>query len=156
MINNYEEQDFNEEEERRLREQKEAESAHYTFDSSIQDGINDHAIVRQETRNGLALKGMYSYSDGFFMRTVHYEADEHGYRVTKYVQIDHIFLFDNFPIETDFLYREDITPIGDGPVYNPKGKADVSSSLHGSYSITADDFIREPKKNKVELEKKLH
>lgn len=71
------------EEERLLREQKEAQSAHYTFDSSIQDTINDHAIIRQETRDGLALKGMYSYSDGFYTRTVHYEADEGGYRVVK-------------------------------------------------------------------------
>ncbi|KAJ6646002.1 hypothetical protein Bhyg_01211, partial [Pseudolycoriella hygida] len=96
---------------------KQAESAHYSFDSSIQDTINDHSISRQEVREGLALKGMYSYSDGFFKRTVHYEADENGYRVTK----------------------EEIDPIGDGPQYNPGGKADVSSSLIGGYSITADD-----------------
>lgn len=71
------------EEERLLREQKEAQSAHYSFGSSIQDTINDHAIVRQETRDGVALKGMYSYSDGFYTRTVHYEADENGYRVVS-------------------------------------------------------------------------
>lgn len=70
-------------EHRRLREQKEAESAHYSFDSSIQDTINDHAITRSETRDGLALTGMYSYSDGFFKRTIHYVADENGYRVVK-------------------------------------------------------------------------
>lgn len=81
------------EEQRRLREQKEAESAHYSFDSSIQDTINDHAIVRQETRDGLALTGMYSYSDGYFRRTIHYVADEHGYRVVKYVQSVLLFLF---------------------------------------------------------------
>lgn len=89
LLHNYHEDSdvvAEEEQERRLREHKEAASAHYTFDSNIQDGINDHAIVRQETRDGLALKGMYSYSDGFFQRTVHYEADEHGYRVTKYVR----------------------------------------------------------------------
>lgn len=34
-------------------------------------------------RDGLSLTGMYSYSDGFFRRTVHYAADEGGYRVTK-------------------------------------------------------------------------
>lgn len=61
---------------------------------------------------------MYSYSDGFFKRTVHYEADEGGYRVVK----------------------EEIEPIGDGPRINPLGKADVSSSIAGSYSITAEDI----------------
>lgn len=40
------------------------------------------------------------------------------------------------------LFREEIEPIGDGPVFNPKGHADVSSSLIGSYSITTDDFRR--------------
>lgn len=70
------------EEERRFREEQ-ARNAHYTFGTSIDDGINDQSIHRQETRNGLALKGMYSYSDGFFRRTIHYEADEKGYRVVK-------------------------------------------------------------------------
>lgn len=96
----------------------ENKNAHYSFASSVQDSINDHSITRQETRNGLALNGMYSYSDGFFKRTVHYEADEGGYRVVK----------------------EEIEPIGDGPRINPLGKADVSSSLAGSYSITAEDI----------------
>ena len=71
------------EEDRRLREHEEAKSAHYAFSSSVQDSINDHAISRSETRDGLALTGMYSYSDGFFKRTVHYQADENGYRVVK-------------------------------------------------------------------------
>lgn len=97
---------------------QENKNAHYSFASSVQDSINDHSITRQETRNGLALSGMYSYSDGFFKRTVHYEADEGGYRVVK----------------------EEIEPIGDGPRINPLGKADVSSSLAGSYSITAEDI----------------
>lgn len=70
------------EELRRFNEEQ-AKSAHYSFDSSIQDTINDHAISRTETRDGLVLSGMYSYSDGYFKRTVHYEADENGYRVTK-------------------------------------------------------------------------
>lgn len=50
---------------------------------------------------------------------------------------------------------EEIKPIGDGPKFNPKGKADISSSMHPSYSITADDFIRDtkPKKSLNELEK---
>ena len=76
--------------------------------------------MRSEQRDGLALKGMYSYSDGFFRRTVHYEADEGGYRVVK----------------------EEIEPIGDGkgPKYNPDGQAEVKSSLSGDYSITVDDF----------------
>lgn len=70
------------EEERLLREEQ-AKNAHYSFGTSIDDRINDHSIQRQETRDGLALHGMYSYSDGFFRRTIHYQADENGYRVVK-------------------------------------------------------------------------
>lgn len=43
------------------------------------------------------------------------------------------------------LRREEVEPIGDGPQYNPDGQADVSSSLIGSYSITGDDYQRDPK-----------
>jgi hypothetical protein len=38
------------------------------------------------------------------------------------------------------IFREEIIPIGNGPIFDPKGKADVSSSLAGSYSITGDDI----------------
>lgn len=62
---------------------EQARNAHYAFGTSIDDKINDHSIQREEVRDGLALRGMYSYSDGFFKRTVHYEADENGYRVVK-------------------------------------------------------------------------
>lgn len=64
-------------------EHERSKNAHYSFDSSVQDTINGHSHTRQETRDGLSLRGSYSYSDGFFQRTVHYEADEGGYRVTK-------------------------------------------------------------------------
>lgn len=80
-----------EEREQLLREEQ-AKNAHYTFGTMIDDKINDHSIQRQETRDGLALKGMYSYSDGFFKRTVHYEADENGYRVVKYVEQFHFMI----------------------------------------------------------------
>lgn len=83
--------------------------------------------VRQETRDGLNLAGLYSYSDGFFRRTVHYEADENGYRVTK----------------------EEVEPIGDGPQPNPSGTADVAAQISGTdfrYRITSDD-IRERKED---------
>jgi len=63
--------------------QEQARNAKYSFDSTINDNIMDNNQVRQEKRNGLALTGLYSYSDGFYKRTVHYKADEHGYRVTK-------------------------------------------------------------------------
>jgi hypothetical protein len=62
---------------------KQAQSAQYSYGSQIKDGIMDGQITRQETRDGLNVEGMYSYSDGFFMRTVHYAADENGYRVIK-------------------------------------------------------------------------
>lgn len=70
-------------EEERLLHEEQAKSAHYSFGTSIDDKINDHSIQRQETRDGLALRGMYSYSDGYFRRTIHYQADENGYRVVK-------------------------------------------------------------------------
>uniref|UniRef100_A0A182MXW1 Uncharacterized protein n=1 Tax=Anopheles dirus TaxID=7168 RepID=A0A182MXW1_9DIPT len=107
-------------------EKIQAKSAQYAYDTSVNDTINDHTIMRQEERNGLSLKGMYSYSDGFFKRTVHYEADDKGYRVVKEINI----------------------PIGNGPQVDPHGKADVSSSLTGSYSITAED-IAKPKRKGV-------
>ncbi|XP_049290103.1 uncharacterized protein LOC125767506 [Anopheles funestus] len=107
-------------------EKIQAKSAQYAYDTSVNDTINDHTIMRKEERNGLSLKGMYSYSDGFFKRTVHYEADDKGYRVVKELNI----------------------PIGNGPQIDPNGKADVSSSLTGSYSITADD-IAKPKRKVV-------
>ncbi|EDS31648.1 conserved hypothetical protein [Culex quinquefasciatus] len=106
-------------------EEIQAKSAQYSYDSSIDDSIMDQKITRQETREGLALKGMYAYSDGFYKREVHYVADEKGYRVVKEISI----------------------PIGDGPQVDPNGKADVSSSLSGKYSITADDIARPIKKN---------
>ncbi|XP_058124214.1 uncharacterized protein LOC131285345 [Anopheles ziemanni] len=105
-------------------EKTQAKAAKYSYDTSVNDTINDHAIMRQEERDGLSLKGMYSYSDGFFRRTVHYEADDKGYRVVKEINI----------------------PIGNGPQVDPKGKADVSSSLTGSYSITADDIAKPSRK----------
>lgn len=62
---------------------KQAENAKYSFQTSVTDTINDHQIIRQEMRDGLKLTGAYSYSDGFYKRTVFYEADENGYRVVK-------------------------------------------------------------------------
>lgn len=100
--------------------EEQAKTAYYKFGTSVKDTINDHEHVRQEVRDGLALKGMYSYSDGFFRRTVYYEADEGGYRVVN----------------------EEIEPIndGEGPKFNPKGQAAVKSTLAGDYSITVGDF----------------
>lgn len=82
---------FTESDEERLLREEQARNAHYTFGTNVQDNIHDQQIARQETRDGLALRGMYSYSDGFFKRTVHYEADENGYRVTKYVNFFYYF-----------------------------------------------------------------
>lgn len=92
--------------------------AYYKFDTSIQDTINDQSVIRHEEREGVNLRGLYSYSDGFFRRTVHYEADKDGYRVTK----------------------EDIEPIGNGPRFNPGGKADIRSTVSGDYSVTLQDY----------------
>lgn len=62
---------------------KQAENAHYSFGTSVRDGIMDHELFRQETRDGLKLSGTYSSSDGFYRHTVQYEADENGYRIVK-------------------------------------------------------------------------
>lgn len=112
-----------------------AKSAYYNFGTSISDSINDHSHVREETREGLALKGMYSYSDGFFKRTVHYVADEGGYRVIN----------------------ESVEPLNvEGPKFNPKGKADVQSTLTGDYSIGIEDFrLTKQQLELVEKEKGL-
>lgn len=109
-----------------------AKSAYYRFGTSIHDTINDHEHDRSEVREGLALKGVYSYADGFFRRTVYYEADEGGYRVVK----------------------EEVQPIGDGegPKFNPGGHAEVKSTISGDYSITIDDF-KLNKKQEQQIEK---
>ncbi|XP_055389449.1 uncharacterized protein LOC129618625 isoform X1 [Condylostylus longicornis] len=101
---------------------QQAQHAHYQFDSSVQDEINDHSHTRTEQRDGLKVTGMYSYSDGFFHRTVHYIADENGYRIVK----------------------EQAEKIGEGPQFNADGVADVKSSLIGGYSIKIDDRERNP------------
>lgn len=62
---------------------RQAESAKYKFASEIDDEINGNLHQREEVRDGLAVKGKYSYSDGYYKRTVHYEADDKGYRVVK-------------------------------------------------------------------------
>ncbi|XP_034477369.1 larval cuticle protein A3A-like [Drosophila innubila] len=97
-------------------ERMQNESAQYAFNSDIDDGINDGMIKREETRDGTKVTGKYSYSDGYVMRTVHYEADENGYRVVK----------------------EEMQQIGEGPVFNSEGQADVQGSLIGKYSIKLD------------------
>ncbi|XP_065363702.1 uncharacterized protein Cpr51A [Calliphora vicina] len=110
-------------EERAELERVQNESAQYSFNSHVEDKINDNMIAREETRDGSKVSGMYSYSDGFVMRTVFYEADENGYRVVK----------------------EDTQEIGDGPQYNPEGQADVEGSLIGKYSIKLDQDKEEPR-----------
>lgn len=59
------------------------EHAKYHFATKIDDKINDLTNERNEVRNGLAVEGSYSYSDGYTKRTVFYVADDKGYRVTK-------------------------------------------------------------------------
>ncbi|XP_048507560.1 uncharacterized protein LOC125500146 [Athalia rosae] len=120
----------------KLRLEQEAANAVYTFASSIVDGIMDNNQNRTETRDGLNLKGSYSYSDGYFRRTVNYVAGTGGFRVVSEV----------------------VEELGDGPKLNPLGRADVRTYISGQgleYSITKDD-IRGTHKNKesiAELEK---
>lgn len=98
-------------------------NAKYSFNSVVSDTIYDNSHVREEVRDGLKLAGLYSYSDGFFKRTVHYVADENGYRVVK----------------------EDTEPIGDGegPLLNPNGEIDVAANYDGAghqYHATIKDI----------------
>lgn len=99
-------------------EDEKPKDVYYRFDTSINDTISDQTNIRSEVRNGQSLKGFYSYSDGYIKRTVHYEADENGYRVVK----------------------EETQQIGNGPLVNPNGKAEIKSSLAGDYSVTIDDY----------------
>lgn len=115
-------QDQDDAEERAELERIQNESAQYSFNAHVEDKINDNMIAREETRDGTKVSGMYSYSDGFVMRTVYYEADENGYRVVK----------------------EDTQEIGDGPQFNPEGQADVEGSLIGKYSIKLDQDKEDP------------
>lgn len=92
------------------------ESAQYSFDSSVDDQINDGQIHREEVREGGSVHGSYSYSDGFVKRTVEYVADQDGYRVVN----------------------EKTEDVGNGPQFNPDGQANVQGSLIGKYSIKLD------------------
>jgi len=101
-----------------------ARNARFNFGYSIQDDINGAQVERSEQRDGLKLTGEYSYSDGFFKRTVAYVADENGYRVTKMIS----------------------EPIGDGPVTNKLGRAVVQMLVSGvetEYAIQASPMIDE-------------
>lgn len=62
---------------------RQAQNANYQFSSEIDDGINGNLHQRIEVRDGLSVKGRYSYSDGYHKRTLFYEADDKGYRVVK-------------------------------------------------------------------------
>ncbi|XP_046384641.1 putative mediator of RNA polymerase II transcription subunit 12 [Ischnura elegans] len=100
---------------------EQARNAKYSYSSTVEDGLNDQLVSRQETRDGLLTTGSYSYSDGFFQRTIHYEADENGFRVT----------------------RQEIEAIGDGPQPDPNGSAHVTSEFgnaRNEYAITAADL----------------
>ncbi|KAL5287161.1 hypothetical protein ACFFRR_008227 [Megaselia abdita] len=101
--------------------QKQAYEAKYDFGSKVDDQINDGQLEREEHRENGKTVGHYGYSDGFVRRTVHYEADENGYRVTKETQEN----------------------IGEGPQFNDQGIADVQTSLAGQYQIKLDSSDNE-------------
>ncbi|KAI9558985.1 hypothetical protein GHT06_015774 [Daphnia sinensis] len=84
-------------------------NASYHFRSDVRDGIKGGQLHREETRRGAQVNGSYSYSDGFVLRTVEYQADENGYRVIK----------------------ETMRRIGNGPKENTAGVANVQTEAHG-------------------------
>jgi hypothetical protein len=61
-----------------------ARNARYYFASDVEDQINGLTQHRDEARDGLKVRGSFSYSDGFLRRQVIYEADENGYRIIRY------------------------------------------------------------------------
>ncbi|XP_043645992.1 uncharacterized protein LOC122615147 isoform X2 [Drosophila teissieri] len=92
------------------------ENAHYSFNSKVDDNINDGQIARTEEREGGTVRGSYSYFDGFVKRRVEYIADKDGYRVLK----------------------DEMEDAGTGPKFNPDGTAIVEGSLIGKYQIKLD------------------
>ncbi|CAH1163181.1 unnamed protein product [Phaedon cochleariae] len=62
---------------------RQAQNARYQFATQVNDNINGNFQQRAEVREGTKVYGKYSYDDGFVWRTVYYQADENGYRVTK-------------------------------------------------------------------------
>lgn len=64
---------------------KAAKRAKYYFSADVDDGISDLSQHRYEMRNGLDVKGYFSYSDGYQLRKVSYVADADGYRIIRYV-----------------------------------------------------------------------
>ncbi|KAL1502401.1 hypothetical protein ABEB36_007547 [Hypothenemus hampei] len=102
-------------------------AAKYEFSSDIEDHISDLTHQRAEQRNGLTVKGVYSYSDGHYKRTVHYEADENGYRIvgTEAVPLDgpHVDLTGTASVQTEFngkglAYKIQSVPIEGSKVSN--------------------------------------
>jgi hypothetical protein len=61
-----------------------ARNARYYFSSDVEDQTNGLTQHRHEVRDGLKVRGSFSYSDGFLKRQVIYEADENGYRIVRY------------------------------------------------------------------------
>ncbi|KAH8234464.1 hypothetical protein KR038_010831 [Drosophila bunnanda] len=102
--------------EREELERYQNENAQYSFNSNVDDKINDGQISRTEEREGGTVRGSYSYFDGFVQRRVEYIADKDGYRVVK----------------------DEMKDVGNGPQFNPEGQADVEGSLIGKYSIKLD------------------
>jgi hypothetical protein len=76
------------EELQRLADQEAARNARYYFSSDVEDQINDLTQHRDELRDGLKVRGSFSYSDGFLRRQVSYEADENGYRIIRYALLN--------------------------------------------------------------------
>ncbi|KAF4526288.1 hypothetical protein B566_EDAN013649 [Ephemera danica] len=104
--------------------EKQILDAQYSFRSEVNDPLSDSNIVREEKREDGAVEGMYSYSDGFFRRTVRYRADRLGYRVLS----------------------EDVEPLGDGPKPDPNGRAKIAvmstSGVSSHYTVSASDITK--------------
>ena len=73
-----------------------AKRAKYYFSADVDDGISDLSQHRYEMRNGLDVKGYFSYSDGYQLRKVSYVADSDGYRIIRSVhQLTVMLLYDD-------------------------------------------------------------
>ncbi|XP_069669190.1 uncharacterized protein [Periplaneta americana] len=100
-----------------------ARRARYYFASDVEDHMSAVKQHRDEVRDGLKVRGSFSYSDGFHRREVKYEADENGYRVI----------------------RDEIQPLP-GPKVNPKGTNSTPVVMDGAEIRNSLTRVPEEKK----------
>ncbi|CAG9861252.1 unnamed protein product [Phyllotreta striolata] len=111
---------------------QQAKNAQFQFATQIDDRINGNFQQKAEVRRNGVLYGKYSYDDGYVWRTVYYEADGNGFRVTREETLpSHMSertgeasvqtlmdgnLIDYHITERDYLTKKN-TPVGKASIY---------------------------------------